>query len=101
MKSKLQEKMVEDMQLRGYAKRTQTTYARAVRLLENYESLLRHYLLRKLSALRFGAPSGGGDLRAAGARLFSLLQERGGLERLDRLYAGPAPVLIPANNITV
>ena len=36
MKSKLQGKMVEDMQLRGYAKRTQTTYARAVRLLENY-----------------------------------------------------------------
>ncbi len=36
MKSKLQKKMVEDMQLRGYAKRTQTTYARAVRQLENY-----------------------------------------------------------------
>jgi integrase len=28
--------MIEDMQLRGYAKRTQTTYARAVRQLENY-----------------------------------------------------------------
>jgi len=28
--------MVEDMQLRGYAKRTQTTYTRAVRQLENY-----------------------------------------------------------------
>ena len=36
MKTKLQAKMVEDMQLRGYAKRTQTTYARAVRQLENY-----------------------------------------------------------------
>ena len=36
MKSKLQKKMVEDMQLRGYAKRTQTTYSRAVRQLENY-----------------------------------------------------------------
>lgn len=36
MKSKLQEKMVEDMQLRGYAQRTQTSYARAVRQLENY-----------------------------------------------------------------
>jgi len=36
MKTKLRKKMVEDMQLRGYAKRTQTTYARAVRQLENY-----------------------------------------------------------------
>lgn len=36
MKTKLQGKMIEDMQLRGYAKRTQTTYARAVRQLENY-----------------------------------------------------------------
>lgn len=36
MNSKLQEKMVEDMQLRGYAKRTQTTYSRAVRQLENF-----------------------------------------------------------------
>jgi integrase len=36
MKTKLQKKMIEDMQLRGYAKRTQTTYARAVRLLENF-----------------------------------------------------------------
>ena len=36
MKSKLRKKMVEDMQLRGYAKRTQTTYARAMRQLENY-----------------------------------------------------------------
>ena len=36
MKTKLQGEMVEDMQLRGYAKRTQTTYARAVRQLENY-----------------------------------------------------------------
>ena len=36
MKSKLQEKMIEDMQLRGYAERTQSSYARAVRQLENY-----------------------------------------------------------------
>jgi integrase/recombinase XerD len=36
MKSKLQEKMIEDLQLRGYAERTQTSYARAVRQLENY-----------------------------------------------------------------
>jgi len=34
MKLKLQGKMVEDMQLRGYAKCTQTTYA--PRQLENY-----------------------------------------------------------------
>ena len=40
MKSKLQKKMVEDMQLHGYAKRTQTTYSRAVRQLENYEPSL-------------------------------------------------------------
>ena len=36
MKTNLQKKRVEDMPLRGYAKRTQTTYARAVRQLENY-----------------------------------------------------------------
>lgn len=36
MKSKLQGKMIEDLQLRGYAERTQTSYARAVRQLENY-----------------------------------------------------------------
>jgi site-specific recombinase XerD len=36
MKSKLQKKMVEDMQLRGYADRTQSSYSRAVRQLENY-----------------------------------------------------------------
>jgi len=36
MKSKLQKKMVEDMQLRGYAERTQSSYARSVRQLENY-----------------------------------------------------------------
>ncbi len=34
MKSKLQKKMVEDMQLRGYAERTQTSYSRAMRQLE-------------------------------------------------------------------
>lgn len=36
MNDKLRKKMVEDMQLRGYAERTQTSYARAVRQLENY-----------------------------------------------------------------
>ncbi len=36
MKSKLQRKMVEDMQLRGYADRTQSSYLRAVRQLTNY-----------------------------------------------------------------
>ena len=36
MKSKLQKKMVEDMQLRGYAERTQSSYLRAVRQLTNY-----------------------------------------------------------------
>ncbi len=36
MKTKLKKKMVEDMQLRGYAERTQISYARAVRQLENY-----------------------------------------------------------------
>ena len=36
MNTKLRKKMVEDMQLRGYAERTQTSYARAVRQLENY-----------------------------------------------------------------
>jgi len=36
MKSNLQKKMIEDMQLRGYAERTQTSYSRAVRQLENY-----------------------------------------------------------------
>jgi integrase/recombinase XerD len=36
MKSKLQKKMVEDMQLRGYADRTQSSYLRAVRQLTNY-----------------------------------------------------------------
>ena len=36
MKSKLRKKMVEDLQLRGYAERTQNSYARSVRQLENY-----------------------------------------------------------------
>ena len=36
MKSKLRKKMVEDLQLRGYAERTQSSYARSVRQLENY-----------------------------------------------------------------
>lgn len=36
MKSTLQKKMVEDLQLRGYAERTQKSYARSVRQLENY-----------------------------------------------------------------
>ncbi len=36
MKTKLQKKMIEDMQLRGYAERTQSSYARAVRQLENF-----------------------------------------------------------------
>ena len=36
MNTKLQKKFIEDMQLRGYAQRTQTSYARAVRQLENY-----------------------------------------------------------------
>ena len=36
MNTKLRKKMLEDMQLRGYAERTQTSYARAVRQLENY-----------------------------------------------------------------
>jgi integrase/recombinase XerD len=36
MKSKLQKKFIEDMQLRGYAERTQSSYARAVRQLTNY-----------------------------------------------------------------
>jgi len=36
MKSKLQEKMVADLQLQGYAERTQKSYLRAVRQLENY-----------------------------------------------------------------
>ena len=36
MKSKLQKKFIEDMQLRGYAQRTQSSYARAVRQLVNY-----------------------------------------------------------------
>jgi len=36
MNTKIQKKMVEDMQLRGYAERTQTSYSRAVRQLENY-----------------------------------------------------------------
>ena len=44
MKSKLQKKMVEDMQLHGYAKRTQTTYSRAVRQLENYDICFANYL---------------------------------------------------------
>ena len=34
MKSKLQKKMVDDLQLKGYAQRTQTSYSRAVRQLE-------------------------------------------------------------------
>jgi integrase/recombinase XerD len=36
MKSTLRKKMVEDLQLRGYAERTQSSYARSVRQLENY-----------------------------------------------------------------
>jgi integrase/recombinase XerD len=36
MKSKLQKKMIEDLQLKGYAERTQSSYARSVRQLENY-----------------------------------------------------------------
>jgi len=36
MKTKFQKKMVEDMLLRGYAKRTQSTYTRSVRQLENF-----------------------------------------------------------------
>ena len=36
MKSKLLQKMVEDLQLRGYAERTQKSYTRSVRQLENY-----------------------------------------------------------------
>jgi len=36
MKLKLQKKMIEDMQLRGYAERTQSSYIRSVRQLENY-----------------------------------------------------------------
>ena len=36
MKLKLQKKMIEDMQLRGYAERTQSSYLRAVRQLTNY-----------------------------------------------------------------
>jgi len=36
MKSKLRKKMVEDLQLRGYAERTQNSYSRSVRQLENY-----------------------------------------------------------------
>jgi len=36
MKSVLQKKFIEDMQLKGYAKKTQTSYLRAVRQLENY-----------------------------------------------------------------
>jgi len=36
MKSKLQKKFIEDMQLRGYADRTQSSYSRAVRQLTNY-----------------------------------------------------------------
>jgi len=36
MKSKLRKKMVEDLQLRGYADRTQSSYTRSVRQLENY-----------------------------------------------------------------
>lgn len=36
MKSMLRKKMIEDMQLRGYAERTQSSYTRSVRQLENY-----------------------------------------------------------------
>ena len=36
MKSKLRQKMVEDLQLLGYAERTQHSYIRSVRQLENY-----------------------------------------------------------------
>jgi len=39
MNNKLRKKMVEDMQLRGYAERTQSSYERAVRQLENYWSV--------------------------------------------------------------
>jgi integrase/recombinase XerD len=39
MKSKLQGKMVADLQLKGYAKRTQSSYLRAVRQLENFHHL--------------------------------------------------------------
>ena len=34
MKSKLRKKMVEDLQLKGYAERTQKSYTRSVRQLE-------------------------------------------------------------------
>ena len=36
MKSPLQKKMVEDLQLNGYVERTQSSYTRSVRQLENY-----------------------------------------------------------------
>ncbi len=36
MDTKLQKKFIEDMQLRGYAERTQTSYSRAVRQQENF-----------------------------------------------------------------
>lgn len=36
MKSVLQKKFIEDMQLRGYAKKTHTSYLRSVRQLENF-----------------------------------------------------------------
>ena len=36
MKSTLRKKMIEDLQLRGYAERTQSSYTRSVRQLENY-----------------------------------------------------------------
>lgn len=39
MKSKLRKRMLEDLQLKGYAERTQKSYARAVRQLENFYSL--------------------------------------------------------------
>lgn len=36
MKSTLRKKMIEDLQLKGYAERTQSSYTRSVRQLENY-----------------------------------------------------------------
>ena len=39
MRSKLRKKMLEDLQLKGYAERTQISYTRSVRMLENYYHL--------------------------------------------------------------
>ena len=64
MNTKLQKKMIEDMQLRGYAERTQTSYARAVRQLENYwhspaeeieEQQVRDYLIYCRNEARWSA----------------------------------------------